>query len=737
MINFKDYTDKAKQPILVAVILILAAIVFSPIFKNAFTNWDDIYIANNPFLKNLSLANLKLYFTSYYSGNYHPLTLISLALDYKLGGIHPWIYQLTNLILHIINTLMVFVLIKLLIKQLPASSKYSVIPVVVALLFAIHPLQVESVVWISERKNVLYAFFFLASLILYIKYVYKNSSAFYILSIVMFLLSLLSKGMAVPLSVCIIAIDYWFGRNLLSKRIIFEKIPYLLLSLIFGLVAIYAQRSVDAIRSEEHFSYFDRLATASYGFVLYLVKLCVPGHLSVFYPYPEKSGAWLPFQFYACIAVILILLSVIWIYFRKNKVIVFSSLFFTANISIVLQFLPVGDAIVSDRYVYIASIGLFAIIGYCCNKLWYKKTIYRNSIIAFLVVYSLALSVQTYNRVGVWKDSFTLWSNAVEHYPQNNDRGFQNLGIYYFEKGNYAEAEKNYNRVLQMKLPNKTAYSKAYVGKGQIKQLQNDWQGAMKDYNSALSFCPTYEAYFNRGVLKMKTGDNDGALADYDNATQIEPFRTEAYINRGLLLSQTGNLNLALQNFNEALSLNPENYNAYFLRGQVKQSMNDFQGAMNDFNISLSISRTYEGFLSRAVLRMAIKDFEGALGDLNMASLIDPMKSEIYINRGVIELNYGNTAEALNEFSKATEVNPNDYRTFLYLGYGKFTISDFVGAIPEFSKSIQIQPNADAYYYRGLAKIKLGDKVGVCADLTQAAMMGNSQAQVELQKSCK
>ncbi len=730
--------NKIIVPMAIGTLLLLVAFLYSPIFKNLFTNWDEIYILNNPYLNNLSFGNLKSFFTTFYSGNYHPLTLISLAIDYKLGGIHPWSYQLTNFLLHLCNTLLVYVFVKLLLQKF--SSPFIniwIIALITAVLFGIHTFHVESVAWISERKNVLYAFFFLLSLIAYLKYLNHKSYSIYILSLALFILSLLSKGMAVPLSLCIIVIDYFAGRNLLSRKVILEKIPYIVLSLIFGFIAIRAQHSIDAIRVENNFTWFDRIAVASYSFIQYLIKLCFPYHLSAFYPYPVKTGSFLPYQIYGSIGLIILLLFILWRFFRQNRAVLFGTLFFIANISIVIQFLPVGDAVMSDRYVYIASIGFFFIIGYSCNILLQKTAMYRYSVIALLILYCAFLSAKTYHRVSIWKDSLTLWSDAVKNYPENNDRAFQNLGILSYEMGNYPEALKYYNRVLQMHLQNNTAYSKAYVGMGQVKQAMKDMQGAMNAYNTSLSYYQSYEGYYDRAVLKMELGDLEGAEVDLDKASQIDPLRAEAYINRGVIFYQIGNFTEALQNFDQVLKIDPQNSNAYMGKGQIKQATNDMQGAMSEYNTALSFAQTYKGYINRAVLKIALKDYEGARTDLDYAAKIDSLKSEVYINRGLIDLNYGNPSSALQKFNKAVKVNANDFRSYLYRGYTRISLADYHGAITDLDVSIRLYSNADAYYYRGIAYIKMGRKTLGCADLKKSALMGNVVAAEEVRNSCK
>ena len=721
----------------VVALLVFVGLVFSPLFNNLFTNWDEIYILHNPYLKSLSFENVRNIFSVYYSGNYHPLTLISLAIDYKTGGMHPLSYQITNLLLHICNTWLVYVFIKNLLARSLSVDNSQRIALIAALLFGIHTLQVESVAWISERKNVLYAFFFLLALISYLKYLDKTSLIYYVLSIVLFILSLLSKGMAVPLAFCIIIVDYVAGRNLLQRKVILEKIPFLIIALVFGYIAIRAQHAVDAIREDSQFSVLDRVSMASYGFMEYLIKLCCPVHLSAFYPYPAKTGTFLPVQYYAYVVLVISLLIILGVYARRNRMMMFGALFFIANISIVIQLLPVGDAVMSDRYVYIASIGFFVIIGYVANLLWHKSAVYRTMVLLFTGAFCLFLGVKTYQRVSIWKDSMTLWSDAIQHYPDNNDRAFQNMGIIYYEQGNYNKAMDCYNQVLHMHLQNKTAYAKAYSGIGQVKQALKDRQGAMENYNASVSIHPTFEGYYNRAVLKMELNDTNGALADLEKASQVDSLRTEAFINKGAICYQNGDFAEALQSYDRVLRIDPENARAYLGSGQTKQAANDFQGALDDFNKAISLDPSYDAYLDRAVLKMNEQDFDGALADLDKAARINPLRPEVYINKGVLAMNAGNVTDALREFDNALDADANDYRAYLCRAYAKISIKDYISAVADLDLSIHLHPNAEAYYYRGLAKIGQGHGPDACSDLHQSALMGYSAAQAEIRRNCK
>ena len=726
-INFSHLIPK-KIPVSYRVMLgmlVFIAVLYIPVFSNFLTNWDDdLYILENPYLKTLSLENLKNIFNAYYAGNYHPLTLVSLAIDYKLGGIRPWPYHLTNLLLHLCNTMLVFVFVKSLLQKFSSSStNYTVLALIAAGLFGIHTYQVESVAWISERKNVLYTFFFLLSLIIYITYITNKSNRTYILCIGLFILSLLSKGMAVPLSLCIMAIDFFAGRKLLSRKVLLEKVPFIVLSLIFGYIALGAQHSVDAIRVIRNFTWIDRVAIATYGFVQYIIKLCFPYHLSAFYPYPASTGTTLPYLFYVSIGITILLLFMLWRFFKQNKIVLFGVLFFIANISIVIQLLPVGDSIMSDRYVYVPCIGFFIIVGYFCTVLWQKNRAYGTGMITVLVLYVTLLSVKTYQRIGVWKDSKTLWGDAIKNYSVNNDRAYLSLGIMSYREGHYPEALGYYKQVLQMHFKNGKSYSQAYMNMGLVKKSMNDTKGAMKDYNTSLSQYPSSEGYYNRALLKIEAGNAESALTDLDKALQIDPFDIGANINKGTILFNKGNYKGALQSFEKVLKVDPQNGHAYLGRGQIKQAMKDVQGALCDYNASLTFLETYMGFINRAVLRIALKDFKGALNDLNKASLIDSASVETYINKGFVYHQTGNYKEALQSYNHALELDPKNSKIYSGRGQTKQALNDIPGAMEDFNIALSLNQTYDWYLNRASLKYSTKDIEGALKDLDKASQV--------------
>jgi tetratricopeptide (TPR) repeat protein len=343
--------------------------------------------------------------------------------------------------------------------------------------------------------------------------------------------------------------------------------------------------------------------------------------------------------------------------------------------------------------------------------------------------YAGLLSVKTYQRTGIWKDSLTLWNDAIKKFPENNDRGYLNRGSVLYSLGNYPMALQDYKKILAIDPYN----GGAYVGMGLVKRSMKDMQGAMQDFNSALSYGQLYEGYLNRAVLKIDMKDFQGALDDLEKASQINSSNAELYVNKGFILFQTGKNSEALECYNRALELDPQESKAYRGRGQVKQAMNDLHGAMEDFNIALSLYQSYDYYLNRALLKYILKDNEGALYDLDNASGLNAYGYEAYFDKGFINLQTGNNRNAINEFDKAIKLNTSDFEAYLKRAIAKYNLANYEDAIMDLNQSIHLQPSSDALYYRGLIHIKLGKKTDGCKDLKQSTTMGNNDARLACQ----
>lgn len=535
-------------------ILILTIIVYLPVFKAGFTNWDDqLYIYENRFVKHLSIDTIKKFFSGYFVGNYHPFTMLSIAFDFYFSKLQPLWYHIHNLTLHLLNTLLLYWFMRLLTKK-------QFVALIVALLFGIHSLHVESVAWIAERKDVLYTFYFLLSAIFYLKYYFARTEhkkfwGFYMLSILLFLCSLFSKGQAVTLPIVLLLTDYFLGRDFKKRAAWFDKVPFFILSLTFGIIALYAQKSAEAFPGTPNYKFIETIVLATYNITTYFAKLILPFNLSTFYPLPDKVGGHLPSIFWIFVPVVLFLFAAIIFWWKRNRVLTFGLLFFLVNIALVLQLIPVGGARIADRYVYVASIGVFFIIAMGLDwlkeySISNKKLVSRLIILLFICWVGL-LSVLTFQRSKVWQNSLVLWTDVLHKFP-GTQRALINRGNALFDLGKHQEAIKDYNIVLA-KNPTDVA---AYINRGRAKANIGDLQSAISDFTICTRLSPRdYLPFYNLGILYAITGDKMQSYSAFSNSILVNPEYAESYFYRAQLSIELGYKDQICSDFRSALNL--------------------------------------------------------------------------------------------------------------------------------------------------------------------------------------
>ncbi|MBP7496949.1 MAG: tetratricopeptide repeat protein [Bacteroidales bacterium] len=598
-------------------IIVFTLFIFLKSLNNDFLNWDDDgYVVNNIDITSLSFANIQNFFTKFYLGNYHPLTMLSYSIDYALGGatLNARVFHTTNLILHLFNIFLIYILSFKLFKRIE-------IAIISALFFAIHPMHVESVAWIAERKDLLYSFFYLAALIFYINYLQnKNKSLFFILALFSFLLSLLSKSMAVTLPLVLLLVDYLLQRKF-SFRIVLEKIPFLLLSLAFGIVALISQKDSGAINQQiVNTSFVDRFFMLNYSISFYIVKLIAPFKLAALHSFPAKVNGFLPAIYYLSP---LIVITIIFIVIRAKavqRILIFGLLFFLVSISVVLMVVPVGKALVSERYTYLPYTGFFFICGhiYCLLKdriIKANKQVVQGYVFA-LVVFAILFSVKTFNRLDFWKDNITFYDDIINKYPADY-YAYVNRGNAKDDIGDYDNAMQDYNKAIELNPKDDMAFN----NRAQLKNRLGLYNEAIEDFNIAVKLKPSSEyAFYNRALAKMSLKDFKGAIYDCSQALAINKSLEPAYITRAIARKNNKEFQDAFKDYNEALSLNPSNFETWYNRGNLKLETKDYNGAYNDFSKALSIKNDIpQAFNNRATARLKLNDLTGACSDWHNA----------------------------------------------------------------------------------------------------------------------
>lgn len=543
-------------------LVMVSFLAFVPSLKNGFVNWDDIvYIMNNDMITSFSWINLQKIFSSYFMGNYHPFILLSFSFDYNLFKLTPNGYHLHNLVLHIINTFLVYAFFFHLLK------KNVNVAVTIALLFAIHPMHVESVAWVSERKDLLYTAYFFLSLIAYTLYLQRGKTAYYFLALLFFTFSLLSKAQAVTLPLVLFLIDYFLNRKFDWKSV-FEKAPFLILSLIFGIVAIFAQKANSFI-NPSGIPLSDSMFYAPYGLFIYLIKFLFPFYQTAVYTYPVTLEGTIPLYIFFSPLVFIVLAFAIWKTWKNNRYITFGLLFFLTTIFPVLQFLPVGPALVSERYTYIPYIGLAAIAAIffwekrASISLQTKKILDTSAILLILLFILL-----TWNRNMVWKDSVTLWTDVLDKNPGCLE-AYGNRAFIFNENKQYEEALKDLNAGLVIDPANVSFYK----SKGIIFDHMGKYDLALANYSKALEYNPDeYKCYLLRGIIYTdKFAKYDSGIADFKKYLTRYPDDINATFNLGVANYNNRNYDTARFYCLKVLKLNPGNEEALNLINNMEK----------------------------------------------------------------------------------------------------------------------------------------------------------------------
>jgi len=588
------------------VCLLLTLIAFIPAFQAGFVLWDDPdYVTNNQAIR--SFSNLKEILTSPLQGNYHPLTMLTFALNYAISGDDPFSYHLLNLLLHLLNVLLVFVFVYKLTKEKIWIAFLS------ALLFGIHPLHVESVVWISERKDVLYTCFFLLGLIYYLSYLENRKITKLFLVCLFFILSMLSKPAAIIFPIVLFAIDYYYERKDYLK-IILEKTPFLILSLAMGMLTLYGQEMQGATAFSFLFPSHFRIFFGTYGIMMYFLKAIVPIQLCAFYPFPALNTD-LPFAYYISLAfLVCLIIGFIWAH-KKNRLIAFSILFYLINLLLVLQFKPVGSAVIADRYSYVPLIGIFIVVGLLFQK-WSDSNQAKLPIAGKALIGSISLILVslTYKQSSTWIDTASLWDNAIEVCPSS--RAFTNRGLFYKKEGNTPAALEMYNKAIQI---NKIE-QEALINRGNIYFNQGKDEMAWKDYKNALQIKRNDPLLLtNIGNLFGKQGNLDSALFYLNESLKIDSNRKETYVARSLCFEQQGNIEASISDLKKVLTFEaiPETMSDI---GLNYQRLKNYPESMVWFNQALAIQpKSGLHYQRRSFSFYMMGDKAKALQDANMS----------------------------------------------------------------------------------------------------------------------
>ncbi len=623
-------SDMQKHLLAIAGIVITTFLFLKSSLINQFTNWDDPgYVLNNPLIKDISAEGIKNIFSlsNPVMGNYHPLTILTYAFDYDSANLDAYHYHLQNLIFHLATTILVYCFFWLLTKR-------SIAAIITALLFGIHPMHIESVAWIAGRKDVVYGFFYFAACISYMYYIKADGSKkwlWYAGVGVLYACSLLSKPVAVVLPVTLLLIDYFDGRiwkssiaeegsSVFSLQninffIFIEKLPFFAMSVLGGIKSLQDQRVFGALNTQgEKFGPLERLGLGGYALVTYLWKAILPIKLLCFYPYPLKENGALPAYYYIYLVIALVVLAGAFWLGRKSKAVIFGIMFFLINIALLLQFIPVGGAIIADRYSYLPYIGLFFILGWTISTLLdnEKTVMMGKTALVVMVPVVLFFGYLSNERSKVWYDGMSIWRDEIEVEPVRAPNGYNNLGFFYFNKFNasvdarerklfFDSAYYLLNKAIELQ----PQFVNPYISLGELMRSNNQFDLAKQYYYKGLSLDKTdmgANAYLGLAVIYSITRKDDSAIFCYKETLRLKPYNPEAHSNFANFLDMTNQKDKAIVEYGVAIDQNPDIFQPYLNRARAYQRMNKCDEAFKDFNKALQIEpKMGEIYFARAV----------------------------------------------------------------------------------------------------------------------------------------
>ncbi len=744
----------SRQWLILFVILIVTFFAYSSVLNHEFIRWDDDkQITDNSYVKTIDKQNIihNLYQERY---TFIPLTIYSVIYYFK--GLNPSPFHLLNIIIHLLNILFACILARKLIQNISAA-------LFVAVLFALHPMRIESVAWISELKDLLFTFFSLQAFLVYVKYLNNEKKIRYL--IIVFLLAFLasfSKIQGLLIAPTLILFDVYYERKL-SVSVILEKIMLfifvlfvfkfiswysLFLAPLLVVVVYYRKRIKERIPvktitlmiialslliclfviyyfschssglwtttpdKRNVFSFIERIFLAGYALLFYITHFFFPLNLNAVHPYPQRLGdGSLPAEYYfsSIILLFIVVVSVCFIVKRKkiSKLLFFGWFFFLVNISMVLHFIPIeGRLVVADRYSYLAYFGLFVIIADLIRRYIIQNQKTKGLYVVLFTGILFLLSVLTYSRSKVWHSTQTLFEDVLKK-NQNIPFAYLNMGGIYLNKHLPTNALLYFNKSIKQDSLDPSAYfnrALAYFMSGKSDSALADFSKVIK-----LSSSESDKAlvYTNMGEIYHKAGKDSLALVFYLKSLETDSSIAASYNNLGMYYFQKRDLNKAYKDFEKAVNLDPDYADAWNNKGWVLTMQGNIKDAMKCFDHSLLINPGYAmAYNNRGYLKFKTNDIQGSLSDYNQALKLDSSLTEAYLNRGWIYSSAGNFRLAVTDYSRVLNRIRSHQTALTNRAFAWFYMKEFQKASADFDDAVKYYPNM-AVSHQNLAWFKM------------------------------
>jgi tetratricopeptide (TPR) repeat protein len=734
---------------------VLTCVLFLPLRNCAFLNYDDVvYVTGNPYVKGgISWASCREAMTACYGCNWHPLTTVSHMLDYEFYGLKPAGHHLTSVVLHALNTVLLFWLLRAMTGAIWRSA-------VVAALFAWHPLHVESVAWVAERKDLLSTFFGFLCLLAYTGYCKYRRAAprtvtseargsqpvrskqaaatrlrwrfFYFLALSFYAAGLLSKPMLVTLPFVMLLLDVWpLGRYRESaagasvwnraRPLVLEKVPFLVLCALFCVITVWVQTRGGALESLDEIPFASRVANAAVSYAKYLGRTIVPVNLAILYPHPIK------FPIMEVVGALLLLLLCAGIALwraRPQPYLMVGWFWFLGMLVPVIGLVQVGDQAMADRYTYVPIVGLFIAVVWALGDFVQRRAAWRMVVIGFGVVVLGAMCGATRAQLRHWKDSETVFRHALE-VTRDNVWGEVNYACAMYEKRRFAEASDHFQRALRMK----PAAGLILLNLGKLSEAMGENANALDYFAQATAVSPrNVDVCVAYGYSLAQAGREAEAAAQYVLGEELDPHNPLLQYNYGVLLSKQGRNDEAASHLREAFRLDPtmvaarlELGNLLARDGQIDSAIASFRGCIADEPTNAT-ARVNLGILLEETGRSG-----EALQQYRDAVRVQPLSARARSSLGILLAKEGKPAEAELHFRRFTELEPTNANAFYNLGNVLFSQKKFPDAESTYSNALFLSPR----------DVQAGYKMAVCLAQQKkfAAAVGALRHTLELNPS--
>ncbi len=689
--------------------LVLAVIALSLYWQvggHAFINLDDnVYVYDNSHIATgISVSNIAWAFTSLEAANWHPLTWLSHMLDVQLYGLNAGGHHISSVVIHAAAA----VLLLLLLYRLTGAVWQSAL---VAALFALHPMHVESVAWVAERKDVLSAFFWFLTLLLYAGYASTRRRSYYLLTLLSFALGLMAKPMLVTLPLVMLLLDVWplkrveglpsLNRWSLWLPLVKEKIPFFVLSLLSAAITIHAQRQGEALKSLDAWGFGLRLENAVIATVRYMELMFWPHDMAVYYPYAFTLPAW---KFIGSIAILVTVTALVLWARRRHPYLVAGWLWFLITLAPVIGLVQVGSQAMADRYTYIPYTGLFIMLAWgvpAFTRTWP----HRQTLHALLAGVGLsALASVTLQQIGYWRDGIALYGHALQ-VTSGNSLAHNNLGRVLDRQGDPDAAISEYRKALAIN----PGYHDAHNNLGLALAGKGDLDGAIGEYLESLTINPNnYQPHFNLAMALDKKGELEAAIGEFQAALAIRPDHHDGLVRLGIALAKRGDLDAAIKKFEAAQALQPNDPNAYYNLGLAFEKKGDLPRAIGHYKKALAIQPDYyDAYNNLGIALENSGDLDEAIKALSKGIALNPGSDFAHLNLGVALARKGEMDGAITQFRVALTISPDNPNAHYNLGFALKSRGDRAAAISEFREALRLKPDS-AEAQRELTAVQSG-----------------------------